>query len=228
MRALLAATDPAVRDTMRDALASAGHDVAVVDDVEAMLAAIARDAPDVVVVDAVRDADAPELCRRIRARPDEITFVLALVREGDAASLAERLGALTEAGADDYLLVAPDVPALAARAAARVRIAARRVDECSARRRAEGSLARTQRLLGIDDASAGLQHEINNPLAALLAHATLLEQGLYEPGEVKELAGVVVEQAHRIAEVVRRIAALRYPDGAEFVPDDAADDTAHD
>jgi len=224
MRALLAAIDPAVRDAMREALASAGYDVGLADDVEGALAAIARDAPDVVVADAVRDADAPELCRRVRARPDEITFVLALAREGDAASLAERIGALMDAGADDYLLVAPDVPALAARAATRVRIAARRVEECAARRRAEGSLARTQRLLGIDDASAGLQHEINNPLAALLAHATLLEQGLYEPGEVKELAGVVVEQAQRIAEVVRRIAALRYPDVSEFVPDDAADE----
>jgi DNA-binding response OmpR family regulator len=224
MHALLATVDDAVRDVLRDALVAAGCEVAVVGDVEGTLAAIARDTPELVVADTLRDADALDLCRRIRARPDAVTFVVALARAGDAASLAERVDALLAAGADDYLLVAPDVPALATRAAARVRNAVRRVDERTARRRAEGTLARTQRLLGTDDASAGLQHEINNPLAALLAHATLLQHGLHEPGEEKELAGVVVEQAQRIAEVVRRIAALRYPDGGEFVPDDAGDD----
>jgi signal transduction histidine kinase len=177
-----------------------------------------------VVVDALGDVSAIEVCRRIRARPDDTTFVFAIAREELGVPLAERLGALLDAGADDYLLVAPQVTALAAQAVARVRIATRRVEECSARRRAESTLERTHRLLGIEDATAGLQHEINNPLAALLAHATLLEQGLHDPGEEKELAGVVIEQAKRIAEVVRRIAALRYPDGGEFVPDDAADD----
>ena len=68
------------------------------------------------------------------------------------------------------------------------------------------------------DDSAALQHEINNPLAALLAHASLLEQGLYEPGEERELLAVILEQAHRIADVVKRISARRDPDGPEFVP----------
>jgi len=215
MRALLAATDAATRDTMSDALVSVGCEVTVVDEMQGALDAITQAAPDIVVAGDVRDAGALDVCRRVRALLADAPIVLALARDGAGVA------ALLDAGADDYLLASPDMPALAARAAARARIATKRVDECTARRRAEGSLARTQRLLGIDDASAGLQHEINNPLAALLAHATLLEHGLHEPGEEKELLGVIVEQAHRIGDVVRRIAALRYPDdGPEFIPDE--------
>ncbi|AHG89599.1 histidine kinase A domain protein [Gemmatirosa kalamazoonensis] len=220
MRALLAAADALKRDTMRDAFASVGCEVRIVDGVDAVLDAIARESPDLVVFDEHPDVSMVDLCRRVRALPDGGPFVLALTRDVDD----ERLALLLDAGADDYLLVAPGDPVLEGRARARARVVTRRVDERLARRRAEGTLERTERLLGVGDAvSAGLQHEINNPLAALLAHASLLEQGLHEPGEERELLGVIVEQAHRIADVVRRIAALRYPEDSEFVPDDFAD-----
>ncbi len=58
---------------------------------------------------------------------------------------------------------------------------------------------------------------MNNPLAALLGHAALIEQGLVEPGEEREVLGVIVEQAHRIAAVVRRLSALRDPQSVEYM-----------
>jgi nitrogen-specific signal transduction histidine kinase len=89
------------------------------------------------------------------------------------------------------------------------------------RRRAEAALAEAQRLAGIGEMAMALQHQINNPLAALLGHAALIEQELYDPGEEHALLAVIVEQAHRIADVVKRLSALRYPTSAEFVRGDA-------
>jgi DNA-binding response OmpR family regulator len=116
------------------------------------------------------------------------------------------------AGADDYLATPPTPRNVAARLA----IAERRMGSTAARRRAERALSRARWVAGIGETSIALQHEINNPLAALLGHAALLEQGLVEPGEERELLQIVVEQAQRIATVMRRLAALRDPRTVEY------------
>jgi signal transduction histidine kinase len=138
-------------------------------------------------------------------------YVLAVVSDARASDLL----ALVEAGTDDFVLAASE--RLAERLAARLAIAARRIAQVTARLQAERALARAQWLAGIGETSIAIQHEINNPLAALLGHAALLEHGLVEPGEEREILGVVVEQAHRIGAVIKRLAALRDPRTVEYL-----------
>jgi DNA-binding response OmpR family regulator len=221
MHVLLAIGDAHVRDTMHAVLTESGHDVTIAATPDEAIAVIDRDDPPFVVLggDGIGGGSALDVCRhaRARARDGGEPFVLVVTSDEEEG----RLSAVLDAGADDFVLTVASVRSLRARLSARTTIAERRIAEDRARLRAEAALARTQRLLGVDEALAALQHEINNPLAALLAHAGLLEHGLHDPGEEKELLGVVVEQAHRVAEVVKRIAALRYPDASEYVPDPA-------
>jgi signal transduction histidine kinase len=133
-----------------------------------------------------------------------------LVSIGDAAARDAVRDALTTAG--------HEVTAVADARAAGAALDGARPALCLV----ESSLDALARVALPRDDAATLQHEINNPLAALLAHAALIEQGLHEPGEERDLLAVIVEQAHRIAAAVRRFAAQRHPhpDDSEFVPDD--------
>ena len=62
-----------------------------------------------------------------------------------------------------------------------------------------------------------MQHEINNPLTALLGNVALLTAGLASPAEEKQCMAVIAEQAMRIATVVRRLGSLREPRSVEYV-----------
>jgi DNA-binding response OmpR family regulator len=156
------------------------------------------------------DAEPDGAPRPADAGPDAPDpFVLVTVpRDG-----GEELQRALDAGADDYLLTPPS----ARNVAARLSIAERRMRQAVARRGAERALRRARWLAGIGETSIALQHEINNPLAALLGHAALLEEGLVAPGEEAEALQVVVEQAHRIASVMKRLAALRDPRSVEYL-----------
>jgi DNA-binding response OmpR family regulator len=118
-------------------------------------------------------------------------FVLVTVPRDGAADLQRAL----DAGADDYFTTPPS----GRNVSARLSIAERRMRQAVARRRAERGLRRARWLAGIGETSIALQHEINNPLAALLGHAALLDEGLVAPEEEADALQVVVEQAQRIA-----------------------------
>ena len=85
-------------------------------------------------------------------------------------------------------------------------------------RDAEERLNRAERLAALGGLAAGAAHEINNPLAAIVGDVGLIENGLVDPGEEREILGVVAEQAHRIAGVVTRLSALRNPQSVEYMP----------
>ena len=211
MRLLLAEDDPLVRDRFRDVALAAGHTVVTAADGAAAWEAFLAERPALVVIDLdLPGIDGLELCRRIRGAPAGAeTFLLVVTpRDGN-----QDLAVVLDAGADDYL----SKPARADHLAARLAIAERRIALDTARRRAEDALARARYFAGIGETSVALQHEINNPLAALLGHAALIENGLIEPGEERELLQVIVEQAHRIADVVKRISALRHPEAVEYL-----------
>lgn len=268
MLTLVAASDPALRAALADAVCAAGHEVVCAADGAAAWAAYQERRPPLVVVDvglAPGGPGAPDalaLCGRVHAtahgelpngelpngelpngdlpngalpnddRPDvvpagglgtDVRDDVGAGEEGDDApgpfvivtvprdGTADLQGALA-AGADDYFTTPPSPRNVAARLA----IAERRMETKAARRRAEHALWRARWVAGIGETSIALQHEINNPLAALLGHAALLEQGLVAPGEERELLQIVVEQAQRIASVMRRLAALRDPRSVEY------------
>lgn len=151
-----------------------------------------------------------EVCRRIReSTSSDQTFILMVT----ARDRSEDLTAVLDAGADDYMSkpVTPD------NLQARLRIAERRIEVQVARRSAEDELRKARYLAGIGETSLALQHEINNPLAALLSHAALIEARMVEPGEMDEALGTIVQQARRISDVVKKLRELDDPRSVEYL-----------
>ena len=235
MLVLVAASNAELRVAVAAAVGVAGHaTVVAADGAEAWETFLAH-RPPLLLIDVglapghgADAADAWTLCARVAAEraehfaddgdgepsvvpgddaPDP--FVLVTVPRDGAADLQRAL----DAGADDYLTTPP----MPGNVAARLSIAERRMRQAVERRRTERALRRARWLAGIGETSIALQHEINNPLAALLGHAALLEEGLVAPGEEGEVLQVVVEQAHRIASVMKRLAALRDPRSVSYL-----------
>ena len=153
--------------------------------------------------------DGLELCRRVRASEGgDVPFILVVT----ARDRTEDLTCVLDAGADDYM----SKPVTPSNLQARLRIAERRIEVSAARRRAEEELRKSRYLAGIGEMSLALQHEINNPLAALLAHASLLE-GMVEGHEKEESLATMVAQARRIGEVIKRLRKLDNPTSVEYL-----------
>jgi len=170
----------------------------------------AEPAPLVILDVSMPVVDGLEVCRRIRAHASgRETFVLVLTARDARDDLAEVL----DAGADDYV----SKPSTPENLRARLEIAARRIAQEEARRAAESELARARWLAGIGETTIALEHEINNPLSALLGHAELLLMDGALSGDQREQLQVIREQAARIAEVVRRLAKLKNPRTVEYL-----------
>ena len=115
MKTLLISRCPQTQRRLIDALAQRRHEVALLEDVEAACAALQSGGYPLVILDAdLSDGQAVELCRRLRAVPQSAAhLVLAVGGVGET----EQIGALLEAGADDYLADPADPQQLAARLA---------------------------------------------------------------------------------------------------------------
>ena len=211
MRVLLADDDEFMRALLDLVLREAGHEVNAVADGVAAWEAFAAAPPPLVVLDwEMPGLDGLEVCRRIRAAdPGRTTFVLVVT----ARDASEALATMLDAGADDY--VAKPVSPEGLRA--RLVIVERRVAQAAAQREAEAGLARARWLAGVGETTLALQHEINNPLAAMLGHAALIEHGLCEGAERDDCVAAIVEQAKRIGTVVKRLSALREPKSVEYL-----------
>lgn len=199
MRVLLADDDAFMRLLYQEVLRACGHEPIVACDGKEAWAMFVREVPPLVILDwQMPGLDGLEVLRRIRAHPEgDTTFVL-LVTARDGA---DDLTAVLDAGADDYLSkpVTPD------NMQARLRISERRIEVSRARKTAEAELRRARYLAGIGETTLTIQHEINNPLAALLANVSLIRAGVLDETESSDAMVVIEEQARRIAEVVKRL-----------------------
>jgi DNA-binding response OmpR family regulator len=211
MRVLFADDDPIARLLLAAVLSDLDHEVTVADNGEKAWEAFQVAPSPLVVLDiSMPGIDGLEVCRRIRALPaGRDTFVLILTARDGRDDLASVL----EAGADDYVTK----PSSPENLRARLAIAQRRIAQDVARRSAEAELARSRWLAGIGETTIALEHEINNPLSALLGHAELLlmDRGLRE--DQLEQLRIIQEQAARIAQVVRRLAKLKNPQSVEYL-----------
>ena len=211
MRVLLADDDDLMRDLIEAVLAAHGHAVESFAEGTAVWAAFEREPAGMVVLDwEMPGLDGLEICRRVRAQPDGAHAYLLVIT---ARSGMRSLDAVLDAGADDYLSkpVAPED------IAARLRIAERRIEAAGARRATESELRRARYLAGIGELSLALQHEINNPLAALLTNSALITSGILSPAETTESLATIDDQARRIADVVRRLNAIEDPRSVEYL-----------
>ncbi len=211
MRALVADDDEAMRDLIEAVLIAAGHVVVTAANGSDAWALWERDPFPLVLLDwQMPGLTGPELCQRIReSTVGRDTFVLMVTARGATDDLLR----LLDAGADDYVSKPLTPEALHTR----LIIAERRLAADRARREAEEALARARWLAGIGETALALQHEINNPLTALLGNIELLTGGLTQPEELPALLGVVAQQATRIAGVVRRLGDLRDPRSVPYV-----------
>jgi DNA-binding response OmpR family regulator len=209
---LLADSDDGAREFLEYALGDLGYRVTAVADGGEAWAAYQRERVPLVILDVnVPGLPGLDVCRRIRAAdPMRQTFVVMCTGHDARESLA----AVLDAGADDYLAK----PVTPEQLRARLAIAERRLADEAARRQAEAELARARWLAGIGEMTIALQHEINNPLSALISHAELALLDAADRGQRNEQIETILQQAHRIAEIVRHIGALRNPMSVEYLP----------
>lgn len=211
MHLLLADDDEAMRDLLEAVLTEHGHTVEKHADGEAVWAAFERLPAPMLILDwQMPKLDGLEVCRRVRAHPaGQATFLLMIT----SRSGLDNLDSVLDAGADDYLAK----PVTPADLAARLRIAEKGIENAAARRNAENELRKARYLAGIGEVSLALQHEINNPLAALLTNSSLITSGLLTADEVKESLATIDVQARRIADVVKRLNAIEAPRTVEYI-----------
>jgi len=211
MRALVADDDEAMRSLVEAILTDAGHDVLTAEDGMRTWELFERERPPLVLLDwQMPGLSGIDVCERIRASETvRDAYIVMVTSRGATADLLR----LLDAGADDYV----SKPLTPESLRTRVVIAERAIAVDQARRAAEAALARAQWYAGIGEAVIAIQHEINNPLAALLGNVALVTAGLATPEEEKQCIGVITEQAMRIAAVVRRLGSLREPRSVEYV-----------
>ena len=211
MRVLFADDDAIARTLLAAVLTDLGHDATSAEDGNKAWDAFQQAPSPLVVLDLnMPGLDGLEVCRRIRTHEEgRGAFVLILTARDGRDDLANVL----EAGADDYVTK----PSSPENLRARLEIAQRRIAQDMLRRTAEAELARSRWLAGIGETTIALEHEINNPLSALLGHAELLlmDGGLRE--DQLEQLRIIQEQAARIAQVVRRLAKLKNPQSVEYL-----------
>lgn len=158
------------------------------------------------------EMDGLEVCRRIReADPHRQTYILVVTGRDRAADLESVLAA----GADDYITK----PTTGQRLVARLRIAQRRMTDDAARRSAEEELRKARYQAGIGEALVTLQHEINNPLAGLMATAELALLESQEKGTPTDDLRTIIEQAKRISALVKQMGELRDPQSIPYAGD---------
>lgn len=211
MRVLFADDDVIARTLLAAVLEDLGHEVTETQDGESAWRAFQNEPTPLVILDInMPGLDGLEVCRRIRAHEaGREAFVLIVTARDGRDDLANVL----EAGADDYVTK----PSSPENLRARLEIANRRIAQDTVRRTAEAELARSRWLAGIGETTIALEHEINNPLSALLGHAELLMMDRTLGETHLEQLRIIQEQAARIAQVVRRLAKLKNPQSVEYL-----------
>lgn len=202
MKTLVAEDDPSVRLLHVTALRQRGHQVLEADDGDVAWRMFEKEHPPLLILDwQMPRLDGLSLTRRIReAEPDHRTFILMVTARDQEDDLLTSL----DAGADDYLSKPFTPDALQAR----LNIAERRIAVDREHRKTEVALREARYLAGIGETAVALQHEINNPLAAVVGNVQLLERGLVPANEMQSVMHDIVTQSKRITDVLGRLREL--------------------
>jgi DNA-binding response OmpR family regulator len=211
MKIVLAEDIGVTRRLFEETLLDMGHEVTAVADGDAALAAVRRVRPPLVIVDwLMPKLDGLQVCSRIREM-DGGREVFILMQTGRGTS--EDLAAALARGVDDYITkpVNPD------HLRARVAIAETRIAQNAARWRAEEKLARVQWLAGVGETSLAMQHEVNNPMTALIAELSFALDSK-TLAEQRQAVVAASKQAQRVIAVMKRLSELEDPRSVETLP----------
>jgi DNA-binding response OmpR family regulator len=210
VKALIADDDTLMRTLTTHAVRERGHEVLEASDGEQTLHLFDAEHPQLVIVDwNMPKLTGVDVTRHIRKSEwSRETFVVMLT----ARDAGEDLLAALDAGVDDYVTK----PVMISHLRARIAIAERRVEENAARWRAEGELAQSRWLAGVGELAIALQHEINNPLASIISHASLLSASTMLAPDDASTVNILLTEARRIATVVKKLTAIREPRSVEY------------
>lgn len=212
MKIILAEDEPVTRRLLEQTLSSEGHQVAVAGDGEAAWQLFVKDPAPLLILDwQMPVVDGLELCRRIRAGEGGDTPFILMLTGRDAS---DDVVSAIDAGVDDYIVK----PVSPQHLRVRVNIAERRIAADSARRVAEQQLEEARWRAGAGEAILALQHEINNPLAALLATLELATDAVATLDEKHAALDTSLTQTRRIASVMRRMSSMKAHRSVEYLP----------
>lgn len=88
------------------------------------------------------------------------------------------------------------------------------------KRRLEASLAQSEKLAAVGQLAAGLAHEINNPLTAIIANTQLLQRELQADADIMEMIDLIARAGQRAAQVVRNLLDMARKEEYIFEPVD--------
>jgi two-component system NtrC family sensor kinase len=91
------------------------------------------------------------------------------------------------------------------------------------RRRLEGVLVQSEKLAAVGQLAAGVAHEINNPLTAIIANAQLLQRGLPRNNDLQESIELILRAGERATQVMRNLLDFARKEQYHLAPTDVND-----
>ena len=96
-------------------------------------------------------------------------------------------------------------------------------EDVTEKRRLEATLVQSEKLAAVGQLAAGVAHEINNPLTAIIANAQLLKRMIPEDEDILEMLDLISTAGNRASQVVRNLLDFARKEHYYFAPTDIND-----
>jgi CheY-like chemotaxis protein len=187
--------EPDVRWLLAGVLRDKGLEVATAEDGQAALEQISREPPDVILLDLkMPGLNGIQVLEQVKGMAPHMPVVI-VTAYGDLPSAVQAM----RLGAYDYLTKPFDNDEIV--------FTVRRALE---KRELEAARLKAAKVATLLEAARGLSHEINNPLAAILGQAQMLERELREAKAANRVKAII-ECSERIARVIQRLSSIVEP-----------------